>query len=74
MENFGILVIFGVNLRFFHLLNSDYLFGNAYCHSPLPDWIVIADEWGSEEAMDAACGSPNGISITNLKTLNPNLK
>ena len=44
------------------------------CQSPLPDWIDNADEWGSEEAMDAACDSPNGISITNLKTLNPNLK
>ena len=36
--------------------------------------LVIADEWGSEEAMDAACDSPNGISITNLKTLIPNPK
>ena len=44
------------------------------CHSPLPDWIVSADEWGSEEAMGAAYDSPNGILITNLKTLNSNLK
>ena len=44
------------------------------CHSPLPVWVAIADEWGSVEAMGAACGSPNGISTTNLKTLNPNPK
>ena len=44
------------------------------CHSPLPDWIVTADEWGSEEAMGAAYDSPNGILITNSKTLNSNLK
>ena len=30
MENFGIFVIFGVNLSFFfHLENSNYLFGTA---------------------------------------------
>ena len=44
------------------------------CHSPLPAWVVIADEWGSEEDMGAACDFPNGISITNLETLSPNLK
>ena len=42
------------------------------CHSPLPVWVALADKWGSEEAMGAACDSPNGISNTNLKTLNPN--
>ena len=45
-----------------------------HCHCPLAVWIVIADEWGSEGAMDAACDSPHGISFTNLKTLNPNLE
>ena len=41
------------------------------CHSPLPDWIVIADEWGSEEATDAACDSPNGLLITKLENFKP---
>ena len=49
-----------------------FSFQITLCHSPLPVWVAIADEWGSEEAMGAACNSPNGISTTNLKTLNLN--
>ena len=38
LENFGFFVIFGLNLIFFHLENSHYLFGKAHwttnsCHS-----------------------------------------
>ena len=53
---------------------TKHYIASHYCHSPLPVWVAIADEWGSEEAMGAACDSPNGISTINLKTLSHYLK
>ena len=60
------------HVRRFRCVENDVL--STYCHSPLPVWVAIADEWGSEEAMGATCDSPNGISTTNLKTLSQYLK
>ena len=44
------------------------------CHSPLPVWVAAAKESGLEEGIAAICDYQNGISTTNLKTLNLNFE
>ena len=39
------------------------------CHSPLPVWLVVADDWRSGEDMEAIWDSPNLILTGNSKTL-----
>ena len=48
--------------------------GGTMCQRPLPVWVAAAKESGLEEGMAAICDSQNGISTTNLKTLNLNFE